>query len=195
MRLAMVKAEVDDDVFIHQVNSSINGHYGCIPYMNFRLISCTNFILYHSLYKKVSSSSSSLQSLSPPSPLRSPLLPLARPVYESDESEDLFERNHRACCYYCERTICLIFDNDKGTSTPQMRRPTKRRDHLNEHEKLVRDYFSDDTVYDDEEFKRWAAADAVDEYLRMTEMTSKDCLDNFCQGSGSGDGRVCSAVY
>ncbi|KAJ9552260.1 hypothetical protein OSB04_016305 [Centaurea solstitialis] len=94
------------------------------------------------------------------------------------------------------------YDEDERPSSQQTRRPAKNRDRLAAHEKLVSDYFSNNLVYDDINFKRrgrgmqgvkgfsplqkcasairqlayGTVVDAMDEYLKMSETTSRECF-------------------
>ncbi|KAJ9538425.1 hypothetical protein OSB04_031158 [Centaurea solstitialis] len=125
----------------------------------------------------------------------------------------------------------LMQNEDAEPFNKRPRGLTKDRGREEGHDKLVTNYFSDNPVYDDDDFSRrfrmsrrlflrivadlereldyfkqhWdargvkgfsllqkctsairqlaygSAADATDEYLRMSETTSRDCLENFCK--------------
>ncbi|KAJ9552718.1 hypothetical protein OSB04_016763 [Centaurea solstitialis] len=129
-------------------------------------------------------------------------------------------------------TTGVLQNNGEGPSNKRPRGPNKERGREEGHDKLIADYFSNNPVYNDEDFKQrfrmtrrlflrivndlereveyfkqhWdargvkgfsalqkctsairqlayrSAADASDEYLRMSETTSRDCLENFCKG-------------
>ncbi|KAJ9553913.1 hypothetical protein OSB04_017958 [Centaurea solstitialis] len=129
-------------------------------------------------------------------------------------------------------TTGVLQNNGEGPSNKRPRGPNKERGREEGHDKLIADYFSNNPVYNDEDFKRrfrmsrrlflrivndlereteyfkqhWdargvkgfsalqkctsairqlaygTASDASDEYLRMSETTSRDCLENFCKG-------------
>ncbi|KAJ9551087.1 hypothetical protein OSB04_015132 [Centaurea solstitialis] len=129
-------------------------------------------------------------------------------------------------------TTGVLQNNEEGPSNKRPRGPNKERGREEGHDKLITDYFSNNPVYNDEDFKRrfrmsrrlflrivndlereieyfkqhWdargvkgfsalqkctsairqlaygTASDASDEYLRMSETTSRDCLENFCKG-------------
>ncbi|KAJ9539051.1 hypothetical protein OSB04_031784 [Centaurea solstitialis] len=152
------------------------------------------------------------------------------PNYDYD-ADDLLEANHLAAIAAVNEAVKLIV-GDEATSSRQTRRTPKSRNRIVAHEKLVNDYFSDNPVYDDNnferrfhmtrrlflkivedlereyEFFRWThdargvkgfsplqkctsairqlaygtAADATDEYLQMSETTSRECFTNFCEG-------------
>ncbi|KAJ9567291.1 hypothetical protein OSB04_003257 [Centaurea solstitialis] len=152
------------------------------------------------------------------------------PDYD-DDANDLLELNHLAAIAAVNEAVKLIV-GDEATSSRQTRRTPKSRNRIVAHEKLVNDYFSDNPVYDDNDFERrfrmkrrlflkivedlereyeffrWThdargvkgfsplqkctsairqlaygtAADATDEYLQMSETTSRECFTNFCEG-------------
>ncbi|KAJ9555087.1 hypothetical protein OSB04_009701 [Centaurea solstitialis] len=168
-----------------------------------------------------SSSSSPLSSASSSS--------IYHPDYD-DDANDMLELNHLAVIAAMNETVKLVV-GDEETSSRQTRRTPKSRNRIVAHEKLVNDYFSDNPVYDDNDFERrfrmkrrlflkivadlereyeffrWThdargvkgfsllqkctsairqlaygtAADATDEYLQMSETTSRECFSNFCQ--------------
>ncbi|KAJ9560593.1 hypothetical protein OSB04_005753 [Centaurea solstitialis] len=151
------------------------------------------------------------------------------PDYD-DDANDMLDPNHLAGIAAMNEAIKLVV-GDEATSSRQTRRPLKSRNRIVAHEKLVNDYFSDNPVYDDNDFERrfrmkrrlflrivadlereykifrWShdargvkgfsplqkcmsairqlaygtAADATDEYLQMSETTSRECFSNFCQ--------------
>ncbi|KAJ9547806.1 hypothetical protein OSB04_020349 [Centaurea solstitialis] len=101
-------------------------------------------------------------------------------------------------------TTGVLQNNGEGPSNKRPRGPNKERGREEGHDKLIADYFSNNPV---EYFKQhWdargvkgfsvlqkctsairqlaygSASDASDEYLRMSETTSRDCLENFCKG-------------
>ncbi|KAJ9537611.1 hypothetical protein OSB04_030344 [Centaurea solstitialis] len=106
--------------------------------------------------------------------------------------------------------IQYIENGEAEPSNPRPRGPNKDRGREDRHDKLVADYFSDNPVYNDEDFKRrfrmmgckrregvfsaskctsairqlayGTSSDSMDEYLRMGETTSRECLNFFCQG-------------
>ncbi|KAJ9544694.1 hypothetical protein OSB04_024401 [Centaurea solstitialis] len=128
-------------------------------------------------------------------------------------------------------TTGVLQNNGKGSSNKRPRGTNKERGREEGHDKLIADYFSNNPVYNDEDFKRqfrmtrrlflrivndlereieyfkqhWdargvkgfsalqkctsairqlaygSASDASDEYLRMSETTSRDFLENFCK--------------
>ncbi|KAJ9548900.1 hypothetical protein OSB04_021443 [Centaurea solstitialis] len=152
------------------------------------------------------------------------------PDYD-DDANDMLELNHLAAIAAMNEAVKLVV-GDEATSSRQTRRTPKSRNRIVAHEKLVNDYFSDNPVYDDNDFERrfhmkrrlflkivadlereyeffrWThdargvkgfsplqkctsairqlaygtAADATDEYLQMSETTSRECFSNFCQG-------------
>ncbi|KAJ9537995.1 hypothetical protein OSB04_030728 [Centaurea solstitialis] len=152
------------------------------------------------------------------------------PNYD-DDVDDMFDVNELAAEEAIKEAVKVILD-EEATSSRQTRRPPKSRDRITAHEKLVRDYFSDNPVYDNRDFERrfrmtrrlfrrivadlereyeffkWSedargvkgfsplqkctsairqlaygiAADSTDEYLQMSETTSRECFTNFCQG-------------
>ncbi|KAJ9542382.1 hypothetical protein OSB04_028888 [Centaurea solstitialis] len=138
------------------------------------------------------------------------------PDYD-DDTNDVLELNHLAAIAAVNEAVKLLV-GDEATSSRQTRRTPKSRNRIVAHEKLVNDYFSDNPVYDDNDFeRRWThdargvkgfsplqkctsairqlaygtAADATDEYLQMSETTSRECFTNFCEGTaGSGSGSM-----
>ncbi|KAJ9543663.1 hypothetical protein OSB04_023370 [Centaurea solstitialis] len=128
-------------------------------------------------------------------------------------------------------TTGVLQNNGEGPSNKRPRGPNKESGREEGHDKLIADYFSNNPVYNEEDFKRrfrmtrrlflrivndlereieyfkqhWdargvkgfsalqkctsairqlaygSASDASDEYLRMSETTSRDCLENFCK--------------
>ena len=154
--------------------------------------------------------------------------------YEDDEDaiDDEIDNNNQRILDIVTEAIHLLSDDDEETSSRQTRRPPRNRDRLAGHEMLVRDYFADNPVYDDQLFARrfrmskrlfkrivddleanyqffewlWdargkkgfsplqkctaairqlaygSAADSFDEYLRMSEKTSRECMNTFCKG-------------
>ncbi|KAJ9564173.1 hypothetical protein OSB04_000139 [Centaurea solstitialis] len=152
------------------------------------------------------------------------------PDYD-DDANDMLELNHLAAIAAMNEAVKLVV-GDEATSSRQTRRTPKSRNRIVAHEKLVNDYFSDNPVYDDNDFERrfrmkrrlflkivadlereyeffrWThdargvkgfsplqkctsairqlaygtAADATDEYLQMSETTTRECFSNFCQG-------------
>ncbi|KAJ9566890.1 hypothetical protein OSB04_002856 [Centaurea solstitialis] len=152
----------------------------------------------------------------------------------SDESDE--ERIHQhfrvAGGLLMEAARIIIHNEIIEPSTKRTRGPHKNRDREEGHDKLFADYFSDNPVYNDNDFSRrfrmtrrlfqrivgdlenefdffkqqWDArgvkgfspiqkctsairqlayrtvADSTDEYLRMSETTSRECLSQFCKG-------------
>ncbi|KAJ9563690.1 hypothetical protein OSB04_008850 [Centaurea solstitialis] len=136
-----------------------------------------------------------------------------------------------SCGFFRVNEAVKLIVGDEATSSRQTRRTPKSRNRIVAREKLVNDYFSDNPVYDDNDFERrfrmtrrlflkivedlereyeffrWThdargvkgfsplqkctsairqlaygtAADATDEYLQMSETTSRECFTNFCE--------------
>ncbi|KAJ9552372.1 hypothetical protein OSB04_016417 [Centaurea solstitialis] len=153
--------------------------------------------------------------------------------FDDDEEFDLIVDQIVTNTIQATQLIIQRIQNEEAEpSNPRPRGPNKDRGREDGHDKLVADYFSDNPVYNDEDFKRrfrmsrrlfvrivsdlerefdcfkqqWDArgvkgfsplqkctsairqlaygtsSDSMDEYLRMGETTSRDCLKNFCQG-------------
>ncbi|KAJ9560431.1 hypothetical protein OSB04_005591 [Centaurea solstitialis] len=120
------------------------------------------------------------------------------PDYDYD-ADDLLEANHLAAIAAVNEAVKLIV-GDEATSSRQTRRTPKSRNRIVAHEKLVNDYFSDNPVWTHDargvkgfsplqkctsairQLAYGTAADATDEYLQMSETTSRECFTNFCEG-------------
>ncbi|KAJ9546587.1 hypothetical protein OSB04_019130 [Centaurea solstitialis] len=74
------------------------------------------------------------------------------PDYDDDANE-ILELNHLAAITAMNEEIQLVL-GDEATSSRQTRRPPKRRNRLAAHEKLVKDYFFDNPVYNNKDIER-----------------------------------------
>ncbi|XP_022041250.1 uncharacterized protein LOC110943826 [Helianthus annuus] len=121
----------------------------------------------------------------------------------SGENDAFFEN----MIMYAAQIFMAEDENSEALSQRQTRRTKLNRDKESAHDKLVADYFADKLVYMDEMFRRRGqrgfttlqkctsairqlaygyAPDALDEYLRMSERTARECLHRFCEWECSG---------
>ncbi|KAJ9546702.1 hypothetical protein OSB04_019245 [Centaurea solstitialis] len=94
-----------------------------------------------------------------------------------DASESEVDKHFRLSVAVAREAVRLVLGNEiEGTSNPRPRRSNKERGGVKGLSPLQK------CTSAIRQLAYESAADSIDEYLRMSETTSRECLDSFCQG-------------